>query len=81
MTSKYKAQIHIDAGSYTEAVYHSILTDNVYYTGPDSVSITLDDTILVHLSADRISHLRAGINSILHLAQAAIDSLESLDYN
>lgn len=81
MTSKFRAHIRIDAGPYTKAVYQSILVDNAYYTGPDAVSVTLDDAVLVCLTADRVSHLRAGVNSVLRLAQAAIDSLKSLSYN
>ena len=81
MTSRFRAQIRINAGSYTEAVYHSILVDNAYYTGPDSVMVSLDDVICVSIEADRVPHLRAGINSVLHLAQAAIDSLDSLSSN
>lgn len=78
MTSRFSAEITIDAGPHTEAIFRSIQVDNAYYTGPDSVQVTLEGVIRVTVSADRMSHLRAGVNSVLRLAKAGGESLESV---
>ena len=78
MTSKYKTDIVIDAGQYTKSVYESILVDNEYYDGPDSIDISYDDgSIKITVTAQRLAHMRAGINSILRLVQAAHDTLST----
>ena len=78
MTSKYKTDIVIDAGPYTKSVYESILVDNEYYDGPDSIDISYDDdSIKITVTATRLAHMRAGINSILRLVQAAHDTLST----
>ena len=65
-------------GPRTEAVFKSIQVDNSYYDGPDTVDISLDGAaIRIIVSADRVSHLRAGINSVLRLAKTSSESLES----
>lgn len=81
MTSKYKTDIVIDAGQYTKSVYESILVDNEYYDGPDSIDITYDGSIKITVTAKRLAHMRAGINSILRLVQAAHDTLRSSPAN
>ena len=87
MTSNYKTDIVIRAGSYTESIYKSILVDNQYYTGPpDSINITYDNndddsgngSITITVTAGRVAHMRAGINSILRLAQVSHDTLKTL---
>ena len=85
MTSKYKTDIVIRAGSYTESIYKSILVDNQYYTGPDSINIAYDNgvdsgygSITITVTAGRVAHMRAGINSILRLAQVSHDTLKTL---
>ena len=78
MTSRFSAEIVIDAGPHTEAVFKSIQVDNSYYDGPDTVDISLDGVIRITVSADRVSHLRAGINSVLRLAKTGSESLESV---
>ena len=77
MTSRFRADITIDAGPHTGAIFRSIQVDNAYYTGPDSVQVTYDGVIRVAVSADRVSHLRAGVNSVLRLAKAGDESLQS----
>ena len=78
MTSRYKTDIVIDAGQYTKSVYESILVDNEYYDGPDSIDILYDDgSIKITVTAKRLAHMRAGINSILRLVQAAHDTLST----
>lgn len=77
MTSRFRADITIDAGPHTEAIFRSIQVDNAYYTGPDSVQVTLDGVVIrVAVSADRVSHLRAGVNSVLRLAKVGGESLQ-----
>lgn len=85
MTSNYKTDIVIRAGSYTESIYKSILVDNQYYTGPDSINVTYDNnddsgngSITITVTASRVAHMRAGINSILRLAQVSHDTLKTL---
>lgn len=78
MTSKYRTDIVIDAGQYTKSVYESILVDNEYYDGPDSIEISYDaGSIKITVTAQRLAHMRAGINSILRLVQAAHDTLST----
>ena len=81
MTSRFSAHIIIDAGPRNDAIYGAILVDGRYYDGPDHTHVSLDGGVQVDVSANRISHLRAGVNSVLRLAQAADDSIESVDYN
>ena len=85
MTSNYKTDIVIRAGRYTESIYKSILVDNQYYTGPDSINVTYDNnddsgngSITITVTASRVAHMRAGINSILRLAQVSHDTLKTL---
>ena len=81
MTSRFSARITIDAGSRNEAIYEAVLADGRYYDGPDRIGVSLDKHVDIDVSADRISHLRAGINSVLRLAQAADGAIESVGYN
>ncbi len=78
MTSRFRADITIDAGPHSKAIFRSIQVDNAYYTGPDSVRVAYDGAIRVAVSADRVSHLRAGVNSVLRLAKAGGESLQSV---
>lgn len=78
MTSRYRTDIVIDAGQYTKSVYESILVDNEYYDGPDAIDISYNDkSIKITVTAKRLAHMRAGINSILRLVQAAHDTLRT----
>ncbi|MXY61096.1 MAG: hypothetical protein F4Y82_03140 [Cenarchaeum sp. SB0665_bin_23] len=81
MISNYRTDIIIDAGQYTKSIYSSILVDNEYYDGPDGIDITYDGSIKVTVTAKRLAHMRAGINSILRLAKAAHDTLQSSPTN
>ena len=47
--------------------------------GPDTILVRLDDhgIIRIEVRADRIPHMRAALNSVLRLAQAAEDTLRS----
>lgn len=79
MTSRYSADIILDAGSYAKSVFDSIEVDSRYYEGPDTILVRLDDhgIIRIEVRADRIPHMRAALNSVLRLAQAAEDTLRS----
>ena len=81
MTSRFSARITIDAGPRNDAIYESVLADGRYYDGPDHTTVLLNRHVRIDVSADRISHLRAGINSVLRLAQAADEAIESVGYN
>ena len=81
MTSRFRAHITIRADSRNGAIYGAVLADSLYYEGPDHVRMSLEDGVRIEITADRISHLRAGVNSVLRLAQAADDSIRSVGYN
>lgn len=81
MTYGYSADISIDAGRYNAAICEAIQADAKYYDGPDEVKVWLEGAVHIRVSANRLPHLRAGLNSVLRLARAAAGSLESIDYN
>ncbi|MBI1657434.1 MAG: hypothetical protein IS632_01485 [Thaumarchaeota archaeon] len=81
MTSRFRARITIRAGPRNGAIYGAVSADGLYYEGPDRVRMSLEDDVQIDITADRISHLRAGVNSVLRLAQAADDSIRSVGYN
>ena len=81
MTSRFSARITIDAGPRNGAIYGAVSADGRYYDGPDHVQVSLEDGVQIEVSADRISHLRAGVNSALRLAQTADETIESVGYN
>lgn len=81
MTSRFSARISIDAGSRNGAIYGAVSADGRYYDGPDHIRVSLNDRVDIEVSADRISHLRAGVNSVLRLAHAADCAIESVGYN
>jgi KEOPS complex subunit Pcc1 len=77
--SNYNTKIEISAGKRTEAIFHSIDTDNKFYDeNPTKTSFSLDDKITIMIEAQEISHLRANLNSTLRLIQASNDSIESV---
>ena len=81
MTSRFSARITIHAGPRNHAIYEAVLADGRYYDGPDHSRVSQDEHVDIDVSADRISHLRAGVNSVLRLAQAADGAIESVGYN
>ena len=82
MISRFSASIRLDAGPSARALHDSLSVDNAYYDGPDTVDIrrTDDGIIIIEVSASRLAHLRAGINSVLRLAKAAHGTIESADF-
>ena len=81
MTSRFSANITIQAGPRNRAIHDAVYADARYYEGPDNIRMHLGDAINVSVSADSITHLRAGVNSVLRLAAAADDSIKSISYN
>ena len=81
MTSRFSARIAIDAGPRNGAIYGAVSADGRYYDGPDRIRVSLNECVDIEVSADRVSHLRAGVNSVLRLAQAADGAIESVGYN
>ena len=81
MTSRFRARITVQADTRNDAIYGAVSADGLYYEGPDRVRVSLEDGVRIDITADRISHLRAGVNSVLRLAQAADDSIRSVGYN
>lgn len=81
MTSRFRARITIRAGPRDGAIHDAVAADGLYYDGPDHMQVSLEDGVRIDIAADRISHLRAGVNSALRLAQAADDSIRSVGYN
>ncbi len=81
MTSRFSADIAVDAGPRNKAVYDAVTADGRYYDGPDDVDVQLDDMVRIRVSSDRVAHLRAAVNSALRLARTADDSIRSVGYN
>ena len=78
MTLNYKAKISVDAKEKTQAIFHSINTDNKFYPeNPTDTEISLDKTIKIKINSNHLPHLRANLNSTLRLIQASYDSIES----
>lgn len=78
MTSRFRADVELDATPNNAAVFQAVATDSSYYDGPDSVDVSLDGSIRITVSANRLAHLRAGLNSALRLAKAGNDAVESV---
>jgi len=79
MTSNFNAKIIIDAKEKTQAIFHSINTDNKFYPeNPTKTTMSLNDKIDISIESDHIPHLRANLNSTLRLIQASFDSIESV---
>ena len=80
MTLVFNAEIEIDAGKKTKAVFDSINIDNKYYPeNPVKTEIFCKNKITVLIQSNQLSHLRANLNSCLRLIQTSYDSIESLN--
>lgn len=78
MTSKFSASITVDASHRNKAVFESINVDNRHYPeNPTKTTMSLSHVITIKMQSDQISHLRAGLNSLLRLILASSDSIES----
>lgn len=78
MTSRFRARISVDAGDRNAAVFESISVDNSYYPeNPSKTTMSISDVITIDVQSDQLSHLRAGLNSLLRLVQASAESIES----
>jgi KEOPS complex subunit Pcc1 len=79
MTLNYSAKITVDAKDKTDAIFHSVNTDNEFYPeNPVKTKIKLDKKLVISVETDQITHLRANLNSTLRLIQASYDSIESV---
>ena len=79
MTSSFSAEITVDAGDRTGAVYDSVNADNEFYPeNPVKTRINLDGKIKITVTSDHLPHLRANLNSTLRLVQASHDTIESV---
>ncbi len=80
MTLVFNAEIEIDAGKKTKAVFDSINIDNKYYPeNPAKTEIFCKNKITILIQSNQLSHLRANLNSCLRLIQTSYDSIESLN--
>lgn len=78
MTSSFSAEIIVDAGERTSAIFDSINIDNEFYPeNPTNTTMSLDGKIVINLESDQIPHLRASLNSTLRLVQASFDIIGS----
>jgi len=79
MTLNFSAKIIIDAKDKTKAIYDSVNTDNEFYPeNPVKTKIKFNETIIISVETEHLSHLRANLNSTLRLIQASYDSIESV---
>ena len=79
MTSRFDAEITVDAGEKTGAIFDSVRTDNEFYPeNPTRTRMALGKHITILIESDHLPHLRANLNSTLRLVQASHDSIESV---
>lgn len=79
MTLSFSAKIEIDAKEKTQAIFHSINTDNKFYPeNPTETKISFDKKLIITIKSNQIPQLRANLNSTLRLLQASFDSIESV---
>lgn len=79
MTSRYSAQIAVDAGDNTKAIFDSVNTDNEFYPeNPTKTRMSLGERIEIEMDSGHLPHLRASLNSTLRLIQACNDTIESV---
>ena len=79
MTSSFEAEILLDAGEDTRAIFDSINIDNEFYpANPTKTRMKLGKQITITMHSDHLPHLRANLNSTLRLIQASHDSIESV---
>ncbi len=79
MTLKFSAQIYVDAGENTRAIFDSVNADNEFYPeNPTKTEMNLDEIIKISLDSEQLPHLRANLNSTLRLIQACHDTIESV---
>ncbi len=77
--SSFEAEVAVDAGGNTGAIFDSISTDNDFYPeNPTRTRMSMDGGITVRVESDHLPHLRANLNSLLRLIQASHDSIESV---
>lgn len=76
--SNFSAEITVEAGDATNAVFESILADDAFYPeNPARTEFYNDGRILVIARSDQIQHLRANINSTLRLVQVGYEAIRA----
>ena len=79
MTLSFSAKITVDAKDKSKSIYDSINVDNEFYPeNPVKTMIEFNETIVISVESDHLTHLRANLNSTLRLIQASYDSIESV---
>ena len=80
MTSRFNAEIEVDAGEKTNAVFDSINIDNKFYPeNPTKTEMFCDDKITILIEANQLAQMRANLNSCIRLIQTSYDSIKSVD--
>ena len=80
MTSRFNAEIEVDAGEKTNAVFDSINIDNKFYPeNPTKTEMVCDDKITILIEANQLAQMRANLNSCIRLIQTSYDSIKSVD--
>lgn len=78
MASRFSATVRVCAGDRTRAIYESVNADNEFYPeNPVSTTVSIDDGLVITAGSENLAHLRANLNSVLRLVQAANDSIGS----
>ena len=80
MTSKFNAQIEVEAEDKTNAVFDSIDIDNKFYPeNPTKTEMFCNDKIMILIEANQLAQMRANLNSCIRLIQTSYDSIKSVD--
>ena len=80
MTSRFNAQIEVDAEEKTNAVFDSVNIDNKFYPeNPTKTEIFYKDKITILVESSQLPHLRANLNSSIRLIQASFDSIKAVN--
>jgi len=76
---RFSAKIAIDAKNSASVIYSALKPDMVSSPeGQVSTDIRLiNDTIMIDINSNDLSHLRASLNSYLRLVKAAFSCLEA----
>ena len=80
MTSRFNAEIEVDAGEKTNAVFDSINIDNKFYPeNPTKTEMFCSDKITLLIESNQLAQMRANLNSSIRLIQTSYDSIKSVD--
>ena len=80
MTSRFNAEIEVDAGEKTNAVFDSINIDNKFYPeNPTKTEMFCNEEITILIESNQLAQMRANLNSCIRLIQTSYDSIKSVD--